>query len=79
MIMSSELHDDDLWLACKDCGADFAMSGSERKFFEERGLYQPKRCPACRSARRQEREQAAGQGDGAGPGAIASPRAGQAR
>lgn len=40
---------------CSDCGAEFAFGVEERRFFEERGLTPPKRCRACRRARKAER------------------------
>jgi ribosomal protein L36 len=54
--MTSENENDDLLLACRDCNADFVITSSQRKWFIERSLTVPKRCPACRLARRQERE-----------------------
>jgi CxxC-x17-CxxC domain-containing protein len=42
----------DQQIVCTDCGATFAFTDSEQTFFAERGLAPPKRCKACRRARR---------------------------
>ncbi|MAF86025.1 MAG: zinc-binding protein [Dehalococcoidales bacterium] len=43
-------------LQCSDCGATFAFSAEEQEFFESKGYTnEPKRCPACREARRTQR------------------------
>jgi CxxC-x17-CxxC domain-containing protein len=43
-------------LYCSDCGTDFTFSAGEQEFFESRGYTnEPKRCPACRQARKAER------------------------
>jgi len=48
---------EDKTLRCADCGNEFAFSASEQEFFAEKGFTnEPKRCPACRRARRQQRE-----------------------
>lgn len=39
-------------LQCIGCGKSFALSGSARRFFAERDLSIPKRCPKCRAERR---------------------------
>lgn len=40
-------------IACKICGAEFIFSEGEQKFYSDRGLDSPpKRCPACRSKRK---------------------------
>jgi len=42
-------------LTCRDCGADFVFTASEQDFFAEKGFTnEPGRCPACRSARKQQ-------------------------
>ena len=40
---------------CVDCGRGFTLSSDEQRFFLERGLSLPKRCPACRAERKRER------------------------
>ena len=40
-------------LKCADCGATFVWSASEQELFAQRGYTnEPKRCPACRQARK---------------------------
>ena len=47
---------EDKTLRCADCGNEFVFSASEQEFFSEKGFTnEPKRCPACRRARRQQR------------------------
>lgn len=46
-------------LTCAECGATFTFTGEEQEFFKTKGYTnEPKRCPACRQARK------ATQGDG---------------
>ncbi len=54
-------------LTCKDCNTLFLFTVTEQIFYESKGLVPPKRCQACRTRRRLQRE-----GDGAGfrPGAY---------
>jgi len=43
-------------IQCSDCGATFTFSVEEQEFFQSRGYTnEPKRCPACRQARKTER------------------------
>lgn len=42
---------------CRDCGEPFGITKAERVFFESRGLTLPKRCPACRKARKETRKE----------------------
>jgi len=43
-------------LQCSDCGATFTFSAEEQEFFASKGYTnEPKRCPACRQARKAER------------------------
>ena len=50
-------------LQCSDCGATFTFSGEEQEFFESKGYTnEPKRCPACREARRSQRSGDGGYG-----------------
>ncbi len=40
-------------LMCSDCGAQFVFTVGEQEFFASRGYTnEPKRCPECRGARR---------------------------
>ena len=47
---------EDKSLQCSDCGATFTFSTEEQEFFQSRGYTnEPKRCPACREARKAQR------------------------
>ena len=50
----------DLQLTCSDCGQEFTFSSEDQAFFQERGYSAPKRCKACREAKKS--EQAGGGG-----------------
>ena len=41
---------------CRDCGEAFEISRAERIFFESHNMALPKRCPACRKARKEARK-----------------------
>ena len=43
-------------LTCVDCQHRFWFTTGEQRFFAVRGLAAPKRCPACRRARRRRLE-----------------------
>ncbi len=46
----------DKTLQCSDCGATFTFTAEEQEFYAARGYTnEPKRCPACREARRNQR------------------------
>lgn len=38
---------------CRDCGKVFEITCAERFFFESHNMALPKRCPACRKARKE--------------------------
>lgn len=42
---------------CRDCGKVFKISRAERVFFESHNMALPKRCPACRKARKEARKE----------------------
>ena len=43
-------------LQCSDCGTTFTFSAEDQEFFHSKGYTnEPKRCPACRQARKSER------------------------
>jgi CxxC-x17-CxxC domain-containing protein len=43
-------------IVCADCGATFIFSAQDQEFYQTKGYTnEPKRCPACRSARKAER------------------------
>jgi CxxC-x17-CxxC domain-containing protein len=47
---------EDKSLQCLDCGATFVFSASEQEFYAAKGFSNdPKRCPACRQARKAQR------------------------
>lgn len=47
---------EDKTLQCSDCGATFTFSAGEQELFQQRGYTnEPKRCPACRQARKSDR------------------------
>lgn len=45
----------DKTIQCVQCGASFAFTASEQQLFSSKGFTnEPKRCPDCRQARRQQ-------------------------
>lgn len=43
-------------IQCSDCGKSFPFTAEEQEFFASKGFTnEPKRCPPCRSTRRNER------------------------
>jgi Zn finger protein HypA/HybF involved in hydrogenase expression len=42
----------DKYITCLDCGQEFVWSASEQKFYLNKGLATPKRCPRCRQIRK---------------------------
>lgn len=50
--MNEQQVDSDVLLGCVDCGRNWIFSAKDRAFFRSRDLAQPKRCRACRAARR---------------------------
>ena len=43
-------------IQCLDCGSTFTFSVEDQEFFHSKGYTnEPKRCPSCREARKQER------------------------
>ena len=45
----------DQTLTCKDCNAEFVFTEGEQAFYAEKGFSNPLRCPECRQARKQQR------------------------
>lgn len=46
----------DKTLTCRDCGREFAFTGSEQEFFAQKGFTnEPGRCQTCRAAHKAER------------------------
>ena len=50
--MSEEAKDIQATCAEKKCGKPFTIPAGEQRFFNERQLPLPKRCPSCRAARK---------------------------
>ena len=42
-------------LICQQCGKQFIFSAGEQRFYSQRELSQPRRCPECRAIQRGER------------------------
>lgn len=42
----------DIQIECQDCRAPFVHTEGEQKFYAERNFTAPKRCKACRQARK---------------------------
>ena len=59
---------EDKSIECSDCGATFTFSVEEQEFFASKGYTnEPKRCPACREARKSERYGNSGSSYGSRP------------
>ena len=66
-------------LTCVNCGNNFTFSAEDQEYHSSRGFTDPRRCPSCRQARR---EQAGGgaprtsssYGGGGGGGGYGAPR-----
>jgi CxxC-x17-CxxC domain-containing protein len=43
-------------LTCGDCGETFVFTERDQEFFAQKGFQEPKRCPACRRARKGQRD-----------------------
>ena len=53
----------DKTLVCKDCGKEFVFTEGEQEFYKEKGFdNEPQRCPECRKARKQQRNQHSNRG-----------------
>lgn len=42
----------DKQIKCQDCNNEFTFSESEQKFYKQNNFAEPKRCKACRDARK---------------------------
>ena len=48
---------EDKSIQCSDCGTTFTFSAEDQEFFRSKGYTnEPKRCPSCRQARKQNRQ-----------------------
>jgi CxxC-x17-CxxC domain-containing protein len=62
-------------LVCADCGQQFVFTASEQDFYAQRAFSEPKRCGACRTARKASRSDGGHAGGfGAGGGFDRGPR-----
>lgn len=52
--MTAEYQDKEV--QCSDCPTKFVLKAEAQKFFAEKGLKQPKRCPPCRDKNRAKHE-----------------------
>ena len=41
-----------IFIVCCDCGSSFPFEPGEQRFYSERSLNLPRRCPSCRLARK---------------------------
>lgn len=39
---------EDKKIVCKDCGKEFDFTAKEQEFYQQKGLFEPKRCKECR-------------------------------
>lgn len=46
------MEEKDIEIICIDCRKPFVFTVSEQRYFRDRQLFQPKRCPACRKLRK---------------------------
>ena len=51
-------------LVCADCNQQFVFTASEQDFYSQRGFTEPKRCGACREARKASRPDGGGSRSG---------------
>lgn len=51
--MSAEFQDQTI--TCVDCGQQFTWSAGEQEFYRQKGFSSPKRCKACKQAKKAER------------------------
>ena len=64
---------EDRTLSCNDCKNEFVFTAGEQEFFARKGFREiPKRCKACRDARKQRRTDSFGADDGEAPPAAAT-------
>lgn len=45
----------DRTLTCVECNSEFTFTADDQEFHARKGYQEPKRCPSCRQARRQDR------------------------
>lgn len=54
---NSQQSNKDIRLQCVDCDREFIFTEGEQKYFEQKGLFSPKRCFSCRKKKREEIQQ----------------------
>ena len=50
--MFSEENFQDREIVCSDCGQTFVFTAEEQEFYSQKGFEEPKRCKACRNAKK---------------------------
>ena len=58
----NELNLEDETIRCADCNKDFIFAVGEQRYFLSKYLSPPKRCPVCRTMRRNSIVKAGGEG-----------------
>ncbi len=57
----------DRTLGCVDCNTEFVFTASDQQFYADRQFSDPRRCPACRAAKKAARgDSGGGYGNGGG-------------
>ena len=64
----------DKTLSCVDCSTEFAFTASDQQFYADRQFSEPRRCPACRAARKASRGEGGGYDSYGGGGYSDRPR-----
>jgi CxxC-x17-CxxC domain-containing protein len=59
-------------ITCSDCGQDFVFTESEQAFYADRGFTTPRRCAACRAAKKAARGDSGGGSYGGGSSSYGS-------
>ncbi len=55
-------------LTCVDCNTEFSFTASDQQFYADRQFSEPRRCPACRAAKKAARGESSGGYGGNGGG-----------
>ena len=65
----------DRTLTCADCGTAFTFSADDQSYHAEKGFTnEPKRCPNCRAAKREQRGESSYSGGSSGGGGYGGQR-----
>lgn len=65
---------EDRQIDCADCGVSFTFSAEDQEFFAQKGYSEPRRCPACRAARKANSSRGGGGGRGGSRGGFDRPQ-----